>query len=155
MKTRISKDSIAMNRDNARKLEAQARALRYKVRDDREALKAEEEAILQNMVDTLAAAGTSLTAREISTAIGESMSVHEVAGQLTWASASETGPNRPRGYRGHTMAHQTMNDAAPHVHVKEQQITHHFAEVTEDGKVIPNGRTFKQTEKRNIYAIHH
>ena len=152
MKTSISKDTIALNRDTARKLEAEARALRYKVREDRENIKAEEEAILQNMVDTLSAASGPMTAREISAAIDESMSVHEVAGQLTWASTSEDAGRRAP-YRMHHMAHQTMADIAPQVRVEEQQITHHFAEVSEDGKVIPGGRTFKQTEKRNIYAI--
>lgn len=152
MKTRTNKASIAANRDNARKLEAQARALRSQARQMQEAIKDEEEAILKNMVETLMDSGCSMTARQISAAIGESMSVHEVAGQLSFAYTSR---DAGTGYRHgrHHMAHEVMAEIAPAVEVEEQVITHVFAEVSEDGRIIPGGRTFKQAEKRNIYAI--
>lgn len=153
MKTSINKDTIAANRDTARRLEAEARNLRYQNAKMREQAKAEEEAILKNMVETVMDAGYSMTARQISAAINGDMSVHEVAGQLTWASTCRESGHAPRGYRGHTMAHETMTTAAPDIRVDEQVITHHFAEVDASGKVIPGGRTFKQSERRNLYAI--
>ena len=51
------------------------------------------------------------------------------------------------------MAHKAMAEAAPLVEVEERKVTRCFAEVDEDGTIIPGGRKFKQTETRNIYHI--
>lgn len=158
MKTTISMDSIRSSRDQARKLEAEAREIRYKANQAREALKQEEETILQGMVDTVRDAGVFMTAREIVTAIGGTMSIHEVAGQLTYARNSRDSLRKPQPYfdparNAYKMKHEAMSKAAPSVEVEERRVTRRFAEVDESGKPIPGGRSFKQTETRNIYKI--
>lgn len=149
MKTKTNKSSIAANLKTARQLEEQARRLRSENRAIRQAAKAEEEAILQTMCNVVKSS-PEMTAREISLAMGETMSVHEVAGQLCCAAAT-SGRSYPR--RIHHMAHDTMNEVAPAIRVSERQITRCFAEVDESGKVVPGGRSFKQTESKNVYAI--
>ncbi len=156
MKTNISLDSIRATRNQARELERQARELRYRNAQAREQLKAEENAILQTMLDTVRDAGAFMTASEIVAAIDGAMSVHEVAGQLTWARNSKDSGRKPQPYfgpSGQTMRHSAMSEAAPAIQVEERRVTRHFAEVDESGKVIKGGRRFKQTETRNIYKV--
>ena len=158
MKTTINTNTIKANRQHARDLEAQARQLRQQNQQLRLQIKAEEEAILQTMVDTMQTIGSFMTAREVVQAIGGTMSVHEVAGQLTWARNSRDSGRKRQPYFepatcGYSMAHETMAAAAPLVEVEERKVTRCFAEVDEDGAIIPGGRKFKQTETRNIYQI--
>lgn len=156
MKTKTNKNAIATNTQRARDLEAQARALREQNQQIRLQVKAEEEAILRDMVQTVEESGDYLTASQIAAKLGGAMSVHEVAGQLTFARNSMDSGRKPQPYFGpshYHMTHDTMVDAAPTVEVDSQRVTRHFAEVDESGKVIPGGRQFKQTEHRNVYAI--
>ena len=156
MKLTVNKDSISVNREHARELERQARALRDRNREIAEQARREEESILQTLVDIVESAGVFMTAREISTAMEGVMSVHEVAGQLTYARNSTDSGRKPQPYFGprhYSMEHRAMQKAAPAVEVEERRVTRQFAEVDESGKVIPGGRQFKQTEVRNIYAI--
>ena len=158
MKTTINTNTIKANRQHARDLEAQARQLRQQNQQLRLQIKAEEEAILQTMVDTMQTIGSFMTAREVVQAIGGTMSVHEVAGQLTWARNSRDSGRKRQPYFepatcGYSMTHETMAAAAPLVEVEERKVTRCFAEVDEDGAIIPGGRKFKQTETRNIYQI--
>lgn len=158
MKTTINTNTIKANRQHARDLEAQARQLRQENNQLRLQIKAEEEAILQTMVDTVQSIGSFMTAQEIVRAIGGTMSVHEVAGQLTWARNSRDSSRKRQPYFepascGYSMAHKAMSEAAPLVEVEERRVTRRFAEVDETGAIIPGGRQFKQTETRNIYQI--
>lgn len=156
MKTKTNKSAIKANREHARQLEEQARQLRDRNRQILMQCRAEEEAILTQMVEVVEGAGCFMTAREISVAMGGTMSVHEVAGQLTYARNSEDSGRKPQPYFGprhYSMEHRTMQRVAPRVEVEERRVTRQFAEVDESGKVIPGGRTFKQTELRNIYTI--
>lgn len=158
MKTTINTNTIKANRQHAWDLERQARELRQQNQQLRLQIKAEEEAILQTMVETVQDIGAFMTAREIVRAIGGTMSVHEVAGQLTWARNSRDSGRKPQPYFepascGYNMAHETMAAAAPRVEVEERKVTRCFTEVDESGAVIPGGRKFKQTETRNIYQI--
>lgn len=156
MKTTINTNTIKANRQHARDLERQARELRQQNQQLRLQIKAEEETILQTMVETVQDIGAFMTAREIVRAIGGTMSVHEVAGQLTWARNSRDSGRKPQPYFEpcrHNMTHKAMAQAAPLVEVEERKVTRCFAEVDEDGAIIPGGRTFKQTESRNIYHI--
>ena len=110
------------------------------------------------MVDTVQNIGAFMTAREIVQAIDGTKSVHEVAGQLTWARNSRDSGRKRQPYFepascGYNMAHESMAAAAPLVEVEERKVTRCFAEVGEDGAIIPGGRKFKQTETRNIYHI--
>ena len=146
MKTTTSKTAFESKLQTARQLEEQARQIRAEVRDT---IKSEEEAILKTMCDVVKAS-PEMTAREISRAMGETMSVHEVAGQLCCAAATSGHP-RYRGIR--SMAHDTMNAVASDIRVSERQITRKFAEVDESGAVIPGGRTFRTTESKNVYTI--
>lgn len=156
MKTTISTDRIRANRQYARDLEEQARRLREQNRQLRDQIAAEEESILQTMLDTVQDTGCFMTARQIVTAIGGTMSVHEVAGQLTWARNSRDSGRKPQPYFGpvrHHMKHKAMSKAAPLIEVEERKVTRCFAEVDEDGAIVPGGRKFKQTETCNIYKV--
>lgn len=160
MKTTINKSAIATTIKNARALEEQARKIRLEARAMKVQIKEEEEAILLNMVQTVESATVFMSAREIVDAIGGTMSVHEVAGQLTYARNSKDAQRKPLPYagphnfdKGFTMAHKTMRDAAPAVEVESRRVTRRFAEVDSTGKIIPGGKTFKQQELKNVYAI--
>lgn len=146
MKTTTPKTAFESKLQTARQLEEQARQIRAEVRDT---IKSEEEAILKTMCDVVKAS-PEMTAREISRAMGETMSVHEVAGQLSCA-ATISGRTWPR--RIHRMTHDTMNAVASDIRVSERQITRKFAEVDESGTVIPGGRAFQTTESKNVYTI--
>lgn len=156
MKTKTTKKAIAATINQARELETQARKLREEHRKLRLRIHDEENAIIQEMVTAVQEAGCFMTASEIVQAIGGAMSVHEVAGQLTYARNSKDSQRKRQPYFGHApynMRHETMAEAAPLVDVEERKVTRRFVEVDEDGKVIQGGRTFKQTEARNIYRI--
>ena len=156
MKTTTSKTAIQSTVNEARKLESKARSLRQQSRDLKAQLRTEEETILRDMVNMVADSGAFMTAAEISRAMGGVVSVHEVAGQLTWARNSADSGRRPQPYFGPAgchMRHDTMSDVAPRVEVEEREVTRQFAEVDETGAVIPGGRSFKQTERRNIYNV--
>lgn len=156
MKTKTNKNTIKATVQQARALEDQARQLRIQSQKLRLLVKDEEEAILKDMVTAVQEAGCFMTAREIVTAIGGTMSVHEVAGQLTWGRNSKDSGRKPQPYfgpRNFRMQHEAVAAAAPRIEVEERRVTRRFAEVDEDGKVIEGGRTFKQTEARNIYHI--
>lgn len=156
MKTRNTLAAAKKNVTEARKLENQARELRQKSREIKVQVRAEEEAILRDMTEMIAESGSFMTAAEISRAMGGVVSVHEVAGQLTWARNSADSGRRPQPYFGPSgchMRHDTMTEVAPRVEVEEREVTRRFAEVDETGAVIPGGRSFKQSERRNIYNI--
>lgn len=156
MKTKTNKTAIETTRMNARRMEEQARRLRQQVQQLREQVKIEENEILRDMIAAVQESGCFMTAREIVQVIDGTMSVHEVAGQLTWARNSKESGRKPQPYFGPAgchMKHAAMSDTAPLIEVEERRVTRHFAEVDEDGKVIAGGRKFKQTERRNIYMI--
>lgn len=156
MKTRTNKKDIIANRDHARALEEQARRLRAQTREMKEQLAAEENEILCDMIAAVREAGAFMTAREIVQVIGGTMSVHEVAGQLTWARNSKDSERKPQPYFGPAgcrMRHEAVATAAPLIEVEERKVTRCFAEVDESGKLIPGGRKFQQTESRNIYMV--
>lgn len=159
MKTKMNKAVITANVKQARELERQAKELRRVNLDLKAQIMAEEEAILTTMIETVQESGVFMTAREISQAIGGIMSVHEVAGQLTYARNSTDSHRKPQPYfdpakgKGYKMRHTAMTEAAQLVDVEERQVTRRFVEVDEAGHIIPGGKELRQTEIRNIYLI--
>lgn len=157
MKTSITKKAVTATISEARALEAKAREARLEARRMKVKIHEEEETILRDMATTVQQAGGFMTAREIVNAIGGTMSVHEVAGQLSFARSSRNSQRPPMPYfcggAKYDMKHTAMQEAAPAVEVEERHVTRKFVEVDESGKIIPGGRTFKQREIRNIYAI--
>ena len=143
--------SIISNNKNNRRREAEKYLAAW-----REALARREAA--ENRMDTedadaimdavtvLLANHDPMTASELSAAVGGAVSAHELAGNLPYVGKG--------GYKGDGVSrYSKLRTADRHVVSHTRSVTHKFAEVDEDGNLIPNGHTMTSTEKRTYYTV--
>lgn len=122
----------------------------------RKQFRVEEEAVLNAMFDKVEELTEKLgrfpTAAEITQAMGGAISRHEVVGNLTVALDEHvngsTYPNTTKKAR--TQAVQSRKGA---MKAEYKEVTHHFAEVDESGKVIEGGRAISVTEAVKTYGF--
>ena len=140
----------------ARREEAFAEALhQYRLAVD--TINQEEYALIRDVLEE--AKDTPKTAAEIARVTD--LSVHEVAGNLCAMSngnsryknkITEVPEERDWREDACSYAARLKKNRLPRVEIHQKKIAHKFAEIDEQtGKVLANGRTFTQTETKNIY----
>lgn len=155
MKTNTNK-----TRDEARSFRNEYLAMMAEVETRRAAyfdmmaeIKAAENEIISEMYATLSAiikaTGKMPTAAQLTAAMKGKMSRHEVVGQLTVALGEHY-----NGYgRTKKATHKPTQDAKGRVKADYKRITQRFAEVDENGKLVPGGATIAKTDTVKVYGF--
>lgn len=116
-------------------------------------IKAAENEVVAEMYATLeklvTATGKMPTAAQLTAAMGGKMSQHEVVGQLTVALGEH--------YNGTGLTkkatHKPTQDAKGRVKADYKKVEQRFAEVDENGKLVPGGATITKTDTVKVYGF--
>lgn len=116
-------------------------------------IKAAEDEIVTELYTVLAdiveVTGKMPTAAQLTAAMKGKMSRHEVVGQLTVALGEHY-----NGYgRTKKATHKPTQDAKGRVKADYKRITQRFAEVDENGKLVPGGATIAKTDTVKVYGF--